>query len=396
MNKKQKTFPINPQILKWARDEAGFTLAEAAQYAQIKPVKQSKKNIGLSAPEHLNAIENGTKNISKVILEKLSKLYRRPIITFFLPSPPPKNDFFVDYRATLTTAKTDSPSFQALKRRIYNLYQELLAIAKDNGQAPYPFIGSCGKTRKKENLLTFIEKYFGLNPRKTIRKQLTPDALFRKLREQAQDAGVYVILQGNLGSHHTKIDVEEFRGMAISDKLAPIIIINSNDSDSAKSFTLIHELCHLLLGINVLGNYDVNIPTSNKIEKLCNAVAADYLVPKDELLNIYQVNASADDYFTYGKFFGVSSLVIARRLFDLGIISKEEYLQHQALIASKVNKKKLANPNSGPNPNTVLKSYLGKKLLNTLDNAVNNGQLAPSDLTSILHIPFSRFEKVVQ
>ena len=73
---------------------------------------------------------------------------------------------------------------------------------------------------------------------------------FRLLRSRTEDAGVFVLLKGDLGSHHTAIDVEVFRGLAIADDVAPFVVINDNDSRAAWSFTLLHELTHLLLRPN--------------------------------------------------------------------------------------------------------------------------------------------------
>ena len=59
---------------------------------------------------------------------------------------------------------------------------------------------------------------------------------------------MFVLLKGDLGNYRTAIDVEVFRGFAIADDIAPFVVINDNDSKAAWSFTLLHELTHLLLG----------------------------------------------------------------------------------------------------------------------------------------------------
>ena len=51
-----------------------------------------------------------------------------------------------------------------------------------------------------------------------------------------------------MGNYLSAIDVDVFRGFAIADDIAPFVVINDNDSVSAWSFTLLHELVHLLLG----------------------------------------------------------------------------------------------------------------------------------------------------
>jgi hypothetical protein len=56
---------------------------------------------------------------------------------------------------------------------------------------------------------------------------------------------VFVLLVGDLGSHHSPLSQEVFRGFALADKRVPFIVINDQDAKTARSFTLIHELTHI-------------------------------------------------------------------------------------------------------------------------------------------------------
>src|SRR5262249_55949934 len=84
---------------------------------------------------------------------------------------------------------------------------------------------------------------------------------------------------GNLGSHHTAIPVEAFRGFALADSYAPFIVINDQDAKPAWSFTLLHELAHLWLGASGVSGG----PPESGIERYCNDVAAAFLLPNPEL-----------------------------------------------------------------------------------------------------------------
>ncbi len=102
----------------------------------------------------------------------------------------------------------------------------------------------------------------------------------RLLARTCQAAGIFVLLIGNLGSHHTALDVELFRGFALSDKVAPFVVIaNDQDSEQAWSFTLLHELAHIWLGQTGVSS---GRPTS-AIETFCNDVAGRVLLPSDEI-----------------------------------------------------------------------------------------------------------------
>src|SRR5258708_3216548 len=100
--------------------------------------------------------------------------------------------------------------------------------------------------------------------------QGSAEEAFALLRSRVEAIGVFVLLVGNLGSHHTAIDVEAFRGFALSDEIAPFIVLNDQDARAAWSFTLIHELAHLWLGTTgVSGAF-----ADARIERFCNEVAA--------------------------------------------------------------------------------------------------------------------------
>src|SRR5690606_38969916 len=117
---------------------------------------------------------------------------------------------------------------------------------------------------------------------------------FAFLRGKAEEAGIFVLLIDNLGSYHTAIDVEAFRGFALADEVAPSIAINANDSKGAWCFTLVHELVHLLLGATGVSGSDDN----QEIEKFCNDVASEFLVPMEE---IHSLRIDNDTDFAMAK-----------------------------------------------------------------------------------------------
>lgn len=77
--------------------------------------------------------------------------------------------------------------------------------------------------------------------------------------------------------------MSEFRGFALVDEYAPLIFINGADFTSAQMFTLIHELVHIWIGEGGVSNFEVMQPLPIEIERYCNAVAAEVLVPRAEL-----------------------------------------------------------------------------------------------------------------
>ena len=110
----------------------------------------------------------------------------------------------------------------------------------------------------------------------------------RQLMAQAEGLGVLVMASSIVGGNpHRKLEVQEFRGFALVDSLAPLIFINAADSKAAQMFTLVHELAHLWLNESGVSDTEaVKVPEhlsagqAGEIERWCNAVAAELLMPK--------------------------------------------------------------------------------------------------------------------
>ena len=115
--------------------------------------------------------------------------------------------------------------------------------------------------------------------REKFRSQSTSEDAFKSLRAKIEEIGVFVLLIGDLGSHHTAFDLDIFRGFALSDAIAPFIVINDNNSKAAWSFTLLHELAHIWLGHTGISSTKSEL----EIEQFCNWVASEVLLPEVDL-----------------------------------------------------------------------------------------------------------------
>jgi Zn-dependent peptidase ImmA (M78 family) len=394
--------PINLNLLKWARTEMALSLDEAANRARITPLKPRGDTPGKTPEERLGAWENGELAISLRQLESLAKAYHRPVLTFFLPAPPVKKQSAVDFRVVRDDKKGgDSPEFAAFMRRIETLHEDLIALVEEEGGEAIPFVGSLTTVTPVTQAAASIRRVLGFSV-DDQRQVQGKGNLLKALRLRIHDAGIFTLLEGDLGSHYTKILPNEFRGIALCHPKAPLLVVNPNDAKAAQLFTILHELTHVGLGDSSISNLSAwnyfNETGYNAIETYCNNVAAEFLVPAKEILSLYSVDIPDLLTFIYeiSRDFKVSRMVIARRLMDVGMISSDEYRKFYLLFEKQWREKaqKQRESEHGPDPYVVRKSRLGDKVIGTVMGAAYEGRISLQDASRILGVKAGRFDRI--
>jgi Zn-dependent peptidase ImmA (M78 family) len=200
------------------------------------------------------------------------------------------------------------------------------------GEEPLDFVGSVNLQADPVRVATAIRTQlkFDIEARRKLR---TWQEALRLFFDQAEGIRVLVMVSGIVGSNtHRKLDPKEFRGFTLVDGLAPLIFVNGADSKSAQMFTLAHELAHLWLGSAGVSDANPAGFPDERIERWCNQVAAELLVPADALKEIFRPETGLQDELErLARQFKVSTLVILRRIFELGVFQQDEFwrLYHQ-------------------------------------------------------------------
>jgi transcriptional regulator with XRE-family HTH domain len=274
---------VNPAILVWARETAGLTHEEAAVGLGIRNTRKAR------AIEKLEALESGHSTPSRAMLAKIAKVYRRPLLVFYMSEPPRRGARGQDF-PTLPAGYTvaDDALVDALIRDV-RMRQGIVreALEAEEEAEPHRYVGSIPLAAGISSALSCLNTTLGMRGDE-FRDAPTIEEAFRRLRERAERAGVYVILQGDLGSRHSAISAETFRGFAFADQVAPFVVINDQDSPSAWAFTLLHELVHICLGETGVSR----ARSETALETFCNEVASSFLLDDEELAGLRITDAT--------------------------------------------------------------------------------------------------------
>lgn len=301
--------PVKPDLLRWACLRNG-----------------NEPDVYFEKFAKLDAWIRGESEPTLKQLESFAKATRTPVGFFFLPAPPEERVPIPDFRVG-----TGQPSLRPSPDLLDTVYlcqqrQEWYAEhARITGQAPLAFVGSAHIADDVVKTASRIREALGFTLEARRRSSTWTDAL-RQFIELADSAGVLVMCSGVVGSNNSrKLDPAEFRGFAIADELAPVIFINGADTKAAQMFTLAHELAHIWIRQSGVSNPEVVRSSTNAVERWCNEVAAELLVPLAELKSVMDYQADVHpEMQRLARVFKVSTLVVLRRLHDAGRLSADE------------------------------------------------------------------------
>ncbi len=303
--------PVQPLLLRWARERAGMELAGLAE----------------RFPK-LGRWEQGEEQPTLRQLERFAKVVHVPVGYLFLSSPPEEILPIPDYR-TIGSHGIHRPSPDLLQT--IHACQEKQAWFREFALSaqlpPVEFVGSATLGTATVSVARQMQKTFllSLDERKACRGW---EEAQRYLCRQAERAGVLVMVSGVVGSDtKRKLDPDEFRGFSLAEKLAPLVFVNGADTRAARIFSLAHELAHLWLGTSALSDMGAAPRHTQRTEEAwCNAVAAEFLVPNDELNLEYTEDEPLDEALKrLGSIFKVSALVVLRRMLDSGKIRRDQF-----------------------------------------------------------------------
>lgn len=301
---------VEPKMLRWMRERANFDVHTFAH------------RVGTSTKRIYDWEVDGELTLRKA--EKVADVCHLPFGYLYLDNPPDEKLPINDFR-TVGSMRIKQVSIDL--REIINTaiarqdWYRLRAIQDD--VPPFEYVGSLQATENVKSAALKIRKLFDLE---TSGWTHVPDwkKAFDIQRQKLEYNGILVMRSSFAGEGNNRpLSVDEFRGFAIADDYAPLIFINGKDYQAAQMFTLMHELVHIWLGTSGISNLNRTYTVGGQNERFCNAVAAEILVPEHEIRVRFR---ALSDVSTLVSHFKVSRLVILRRLLDLKLIKRREFL----------------------------------------------------------------------
>jgi Zn-dependent peptidase ImmA (M78 family) len=300
--------PVNPKLITWARDRAGLTVAEAAlKFA------------------HIAAWEAGTSFPTYPQLERLADEFKLPVAAFFFPEPPSLPPIRESFRTLPDTEFDEIPrQVRFLLRKAKALQLNLVELTQGRNPAArlithdlvFPDDISIPRIAKR------VREYLGI-PLAEQYQWADDDTALKIWRSTLQRNGIFIFKDA--------FRVDTYSGFSLYDDEFPIIYVNNSSTKTRQTFTIFHELAHLLFhtsGIDTLDDpYIPRLPEDQqRIEILCNRFAAEFLVPtaafNEAMASRDHAERAAEQV---AERFHVSREVIYRRFLERGWIDEAEY-----------------------------------------------------------------------
>jgi len=307
--------PLRPEVLRWARERARLDVETLA------------KRLGISPPRVSTWESDG--RIRPKQVEKLARVTHTAVGLLYLSEPPVETLPVPDFR-TLQDEEMRTPSPDLLDvidqaRQRQDWFRDYLV---GTGEDPLDWVGSLRTDMPVRAAAEHARRAMAVDT-ELRRSASTWEEALRLQIALIEEHGAMVMRSGIVGNDtHRPLSVDEFRGFALADSYAPLIFINATDTKGAQMFTLAHELMHIWVGASGVSNLDKTYPPDGAIERFCNEVAAELLVPADELRAAWRdVRTKEDPAAALMRHFKVSRIVILRRLRDLEMISVDSFLR---------------------------------------------------------------------
>ncbi|MCC7493927.1 MAG: ImmA/IrrE family metallo-endopeptidase [Fimbriimonadaceae bacterium] len=387
---------INGDVLTWSRQMAGLEPHELAKRAAVRL-------------DDLLAFEAGRSRPTVPQLGRLAKACLRPSAVFFLPQPPPESPRVADLRQ-LPEGTPAAWSYE-LRRQI-RYVERRQAWVRENAAESQPPLDWLGATTLNDDCQVVgqrLRERLGWSLDQQLRWH-SPKAALPAWQAAVERLGVLVFQTGL--RPELMVQVDEMRGVALADPVAPAIVINGSDAEAGRVFSLMHELAHLALGQRAVSGWQQTPldraamdDRTQRLEVFCNRVAAHLLVPAHDCEEQFRRRGwplpeelrdqHLDPLVTdLSRRYAVSRLVILRRLLDSGYLSRDLYQDRSERYREAARPAPRKPARGGPAPSVVALSRHGQRFTRLVTAAYEEGQISAADFADLLSTSLDQHDAI--
>lgn len=309
---------INPERILWCCDDQGVTPSELADTLSI-------------AQSSFTGMMKGDGGITFNQLSKIAKYFNRGVL-FFLEQGLVNAElvYTPQFRTIANQNPYLSPKVKSVIERVEHQREVYLSMREELGGVD-KFEPPDLPHNNPKQAAYIVREWLGL--------KVSND--FDSYRRAVESKGILVFRSNGYNGPWQIPKDDPVIGFSLFHQVCPIIVVKKQITETRQTFTLMHELGHLLMHLTSSIDEELDLyNVHDEHEREANAIAGHLLVP-DEFLGQINDNDKPEDVSEYNswlydkrKLWGVSSEVILRRLLDVGRIEQGDYNEYRRWYAT--------------------------------------------------------------
>ena len=356
---------INPEILKWAREEAGFDPSEIADKVNV-------------SKERYKIWEKQGQNIPLGKLKTIAGQYKRQIAVFFLPDVPAKINKPKDFRNLTPIQSKLSKEVLTVIRDVTYYRQTALELQGENyWKGRYSWLKEIESIKQDNNALAnWLREKLNISIDDQLRLKSENEA-FRNWRQAVENQLGILIFQFSM-------PLNEVQGFCFTDSFPYAIVVNSKHYYTSRLFTIFHEVAHIVRHHSGICIVD-NVNEKQQEEFSCNSFAGKFLVPQNNLATTENLS----EIQTYANKLKVSREVYLRRLKEENEITSIKFFALLDKIKA-AYKPKIKKGGFAVKPEILSRASRGETFFNLILEALNQNRLSYTQASTMLDLKISK------
>lgn len=311
----ERIHSINPERIIWCCADFGLTVEQLA--AEI--------GVSIATLEKVLAADDGC-GLTFSQLSKLAAFFGRGVLFFMEPGPVQVEKVHTSAFRTLANQKPElSPKLKLLIERVEQQRAVFQALRDELDDVELPRFVHPVLPERLEDVARVVREWLELGATNT----------FETYRKAIENKGILVFRSNGYNGKWQIASDSPIVGFSIYDADCPVIVVKKLYNDAHLTFTLMHELGHLLLHKESSIDDEDDIHAHRGVEQEANAFAGLVLVPEqflgriDDAVRPNDVSEFDNWLSQHRRSWGVSTEVILRRLLDSGRLPQQTYVAYR-------------------------------------------------------------------